>query len=117
MRKIIARIRRKKFSLHATLAVLVLLFLVLPLTIFLAKQEQETRQFASTFTPTLERLEDVADDVSNGGSLDYWGPHKSRIIRTSTADIFLTYNTTASTNGFNVMHRSPSDEWTKVYIG
>lgn len=63
--------------------------------------------------PTLERLEVVATNVTTGFE-DDWGPHKARIVRTSTDDIFLAYN---ADDGYHVMHRSPSGGWTSVHQG
>lgn len=66
-------------------------------------------------SPSLERLEVVATDVTTGFA-DYWGQHKSRIIRLSNGDVYLVYN--AQDGNYHVMKRSSSTgTWTLVYQG
>lgn len=127
------------FSQKLSLVVILLLVIALTVTVLLAQTAPENRQHVA-ITPikpplapvkpplvsvkpplapvklTLERVEVAATNVSDGGATDYWGQHKSRIIRTLTDDIFFTYKTSAT--DFAVMHRGPgTSRWTQVYSG
>jgi hypothetical protein len=140
--KRITHMMRGFFSQKLSFVVILLLVIALAVTILFAQTAQENRQHAATpavkptppvkpitpvkptppvkpITPvklTLERVEVAANNVSDGGATDYWGQHKSRIIRTSTDDIFFTYKTSAT--DFAVMHRGPGTRrWTQVYTG
>ena len=62
-------LQKKKPAMYITFAVLVLLVLVLPLTIFLAKQQQETRQYAAGGFPT--DGQGLYDSCTPSGANDY----------------------------------------------
>ncbi len=72
--------------------------------------------------PTLDRLEQVTDQAFGTGG-DYvpnsWGMQKSRIIRTSTNDIFTVYITEGSEQNriWHLMHRPLNGGWEELKTG
>jgi hypothetical protein len=102
----------------ALITLAILFFLSLPILISLVQKTQNTQQNAATSTPTLVSNEVVASDAFGDGSTyipNGWGYQKTRIIRNSTGDIFVTYSN--SKTQYAVMHRAPSGGWTQVNTG
>jgi len=72
--------------------------------------------------PALQRLEMVTDQAFGDGSTyvpNSWGQHKNRIIRTSTGDIFMLYNSEGTDHNrtWHLMHRSPNGGWQEIKSG
>jgi len=73
--------------------------------------------------PTLQRLEQVTDQAFGDGNNyvpNSWGQQKNRIIRTSTGDIFMVYNSQGSDDKdreWHLMHRSPNGGWQEIKSG
>jgi len=73
-------------------------------------------------TPRLDRLEMVTDQAFGDGN-NYvpngWGVHKTRIVRTSTGDIFTVYISEGSHDNrtWHLMHRPPNGSWEEIKNG
>jgi hypothetical protein len=78
----------------------------------------------ATNKPTLQTLEQVTDqafgDPKHDDSPDSWGMHKTRVVRMSTGDLFMTYISTGSgklDREWHLMHKAPGGSWQEVHTG